>query len=67
MENVYVRGNMIKYIRIPEEVLTLHHEKRDENKKNFKSTRGGRGGQRGGGTRGSSTRGGRGGQRGEKK
>eukprot|EP01080_Neovahlkampfia_damariscottae_P003214 gene3214-5530_t len=67
METAYVRGNMIKYIRLPDEMVERHHEeKKDDKKKNFKSGRGGRGA-RGNSRGGPSNRGTRGGSRGDKK
>mmetsp|Transcript_11665 Transcript_11665/g.21680 ORF Transcript_11665/g.21680 Transcript_11665/m.21680 type:complete len:141 (+) Transcript_11665:51-473(+) len=64
MPECYIRGNSIKYLRIPDEVITLVPEEEQREKKfNQGKGKGGRGGGRGGG-RTVSGRGGRDGGRG---
>ena len=59
LDECYVRGNNIKYLRIPDEVIDKAKEaqanQRASNKQQQQSSRGGNSGQRGrGGTRGGS-------------
>ncbi|KAK0388635.1 hypothetical protein NLU13_4878 [Sarocladium strictum] len=66
LPEVYVKGNNIKYLTVPEEIIDIVTENQKNNQGNFRGGRGGgqsRGdhGGRGGGDRG---RGGRGGNRG---
>ncbi|KAM3470653.1 hypothetical protein MY5147_006270 [Beauveria neobassiana] len=67
LPEVYVKGNNIKYLRVPEEIIELATEAQKNQQGNFRGGRGGGGqsrgdyGGRGGGDRG---RGGRGGGRG---
>jgi U6 snRNA-associated Sm-like protein LSm4 len=64
MPECYIRGNSIKYLRIPDEVITLVAEDEQNEKKKYQQGKGGRGG-RGGGRmvsgRGGRDSGGRGG------
>ncbi|KAK8142963.1 RNA processing protein [Beauveria asiatica] len=66
LPEVYVKGNNIKYLRVPEEIIELATEAQKNQQGNFRGGRGGQsrgdhGGRGGGGDRG---RGGRGGGRG---
>lgn len=62
MPECYIRGNTIKYIRVPNEILDMVHEE-DFSKRERQANRGrGRGGRGGFGGRGGRGRGGRGGR-----
>lgn len=59
IQEVYIRGNTIKYLRIPDEVIDVV-KKEEVNKERNGGGRGGRGGGRGGRGRGRGRGGGRG-------
>ncbi|RQM07845.1 hypothetical protein DH86_00000732 [Scytalidium sp. 3C] len=65
LPEVYVKGNNIKYLRVPDEIIDLAKEQQQGQQNNYRGSRGG-GQQRGdhGGRGGDRGRGGRGGGRG---
>ncbi|RDW92076.1 hypothetical protein BP5796_01470 [Coleophoma crateriformis] len=62
LAEVYVKGNNIKYLRVPDEIIDLVKDQQQNNQGGFRGRGGQRGGDRGG--RGDRGRGGRGGGRG---
>ncbi|CAO3678303.1 unnamed protein product [Umbelopsis vinacea] len=57
----YIRGNTIKYLNVPEEIIDMVKEDENKQRQSNRGGRGGRGGQ-GGDRGGRGSRGGRGGQ-----
>ncbi|KAJ3331218.1 RNA processing protein [Blyttiomyces sp. JEL0837] len=58
LPEIYIRGNTIKYLRVPDEIIDMVREDRDFRDRRTGGNRGGRGG---GGGHGGGHRGGRGG------